>query len=446
MWGVKKARKTPESALSTTPTALVRLRRATPANNAIAANTTAKIAHQGTLHTSKKTAAFTVLNAEELSSQMLAPSGAYVKEVLRVQKDASAQKPIKSMQQRLSLRGVGAHNFDRISHNSTDEVLPKNFDWREALAGMVPPGEDPLAEQIDQGPCGSCYAFAGTMVLQMRFRVKLFQEHGILYPLELSYKSVAQCSPYTEGCNGGFSYFTSRLSSEVGVPLAECDKDVSAGSLNSVCDWRCYKNNTNLFYAKDYWHVGGFSQGSDEASIMREIYINGPVELGFSTTAVPEFVALSGRSVADSTEVMTVIRNDKTPTEKYSSNPKVRHWIYSTHAILAVGWGEDVVAWGMVKYWTVRNSWGRDWGTGGYAKMRRGNNDGGVETDASMALPDMQRLPAGFLETAKKWHDSQAANRKAWAKEQGKKGKKKPTGPGGIPEYCKQRPNSVDCK
>jgi len=95
--GCQKARKTPESALSTTPTALVRLRRATPANNAVAANTTVKIAHQGALHTIKKTAAFTVLNAEELSSQMLDPSGAYVKEVLRVQKDASAQQPTKSM-------------------------------------------------------------------------------------------------------------------------------------------------------------------------------------------------------------------------------------------------------------------------------------------------------------------------------------------------------------
>jgi len=339
---------------------------------------------------------------------------------------------------------------EALSKSGDGEELPKNFDWREELADMVPAGEDPLGAQVDQGPCGSCYAFAGTMMLQMRFRAQLWRQQKVLYPLELSYKSVARCSPYTEGCSGGFSYLSMRLAQEVGVPLQECDKKDDAGGLDKKCDWSCYKDNKDLFFAKDYWHVGGFSHGSDEQSIMREIYRNGPVELGFSTGAVPEFVSRSGQSVSNSTDVMNIIINDRAAKEPFSSNKAVQPWVFSTHAIMGVGWGEEDVKWGMVKYWVVRNSWGRDWGEQGYAKMRRGNNDGGIETDATMAIPDLDRLPAGFMEKARAYHKAHATDREGWRKarsEMKKDGEKtEPKVKKGTPEYCKQRPDSIDCK
>eukprot|EP00747_Dinoflagellata_sp_TGD_P221440 gnl/TRDRNA2_/TRDRNA2_93272_c0_seq4.p1 gnl/TRDRNA2_/TRDRNA2_93272_c0~~gnl/TRDRNA2_/TRDRNA2_93272_c0_seq4.p1 ORF type:complete len:679 (+),score=107.85 gnl/TRDRNA2_/TRDRNA2_93272_c0_seq4:124-2160(+) len=327
--------------------------------------------------------------------------------------------------------------------------LPANFDWREELKDMVKPGDDPLGVQVDQGACGSCYAFAGIMTLQMRFRVQLWKKHKLLYPVELSYKSAARCSPYTEGCNGGFQYFIFRQASEVGVPLEVCDHNVSASDLDRTCNWKCYENNPKLFYAKDYWHIGGFSHGSDEESIMREIYENGPVELGFSTTAIPEFVALSGQSVFPDTEVMTLVRNGKPPKETYSTNDSIHRWWWSTHAILAVGWGEEINNWGMVKYWIVRNSWGRSWGDGGYAKMRRGNNDGAIETDASMVIPDMDRLPDGFLKEAENYHTKYQAQKALWKSERALKDKKigsSHKGKRGVPDYCKRRPNSPDCQ
>jgi len=348
---------------------------------------------------------------------------------------------------RLTTAGALAANVWQQSAGTPSTTLPDNFDWREVLAGMVPPGEDPLGAQVDQGNCGSCYAFAGIAMLQMRFRVRLFQEHGLLYPLELSYKSPTRCSPYTEGCAGGFSFLISRMASEVGVPRAVCDQAVPAAGLDQTCDWGCYRNASQLFYASDYTHVGGFSHGSDELSIMREIYERGPVELAFSTTAVPEFARRSGHSALNETEVMTVILNHVALKEKYSVNPAVQHWWYSTHAILAVGWGTETVPWGTVKYWIVRNSWGRHWGVNGYAKMRRGNNDGGIENDAAMVEPDMSRLPPGFLAEAKDYHDALAPQRAQWlaqAKVRGGGAVARPSAVD-VPEYCKERPDSPDC-
>eukprot|EP00928_Gymnodinium_smaydae_P018435 TRINITY_DN17013_c0_g1_i1.p1 TRINITY_DN17013_c0_g1~~TRINITY_DN17013_c0_g1_i1.p1 ORF type:complete len:467 (+),score=82.63 TRINITY_DN17013_c0_g1_i1:751-2151(+) len=328
---------------------------------------------------------------------------------------------------------------------AADEIkLPVNFDWRTELAGMVAEGQDPLGDQVDQGPCGSCYGFVGILMLQMRFRIQLFRKHGILYPLELSFKSPVRCSPYTEGCDGGFAYFTGRAAQEVGVPLASCDREVALGDLNQACDMRCYTNNSMLFYARDYWHIGGFSHGSDEGSIMREIYINGPVDLGFSTTAIPEFVKVSGHSVQKETDVMTVMHNHKTLKEEFSSRDDVHRWWASTHAIIGVGWGQDEVSWGTLKYWSVRNSWGRAWGVNGYGKIRRGNNDGGIETDATAIDPDMSRLPPGFLEQAKLYHEHREA-RPAGVNSRSQSQTPTTHAAPGIPQYCKDRPNSPDC-
>jgi len=283
----------------------------------------------------------------------------------------------------------------------------------------------------------------------MRFRIRLKQQHGILYPLELSWKSATQCSPYTEGCNGGFAYLTFKQAAETGLPLAECDQGTPPVQLDQSCNWGCYRNNKMLFYAKDYGQTGGFAQGATEESIMREIWRNGPVIMSFSTSAALEFIYNNGVSYRNSTQVMTLFKNEDVPQEPASSNPRILPWRYTTHSILCVGFGEEVDPRGIVqKYWVVRNSWGQDWGINGYAFMRRGNNDAAIETSSPWVEPDMDRLPPGFLEKARKFHESEQARRLA-------AGKQDPTASapaastanrGGRPAYCEMRPDSPDCQ
>ena len=55
-----------------------------------------------------------------------------------------------------------------------------------------------------------------------------------------------------------------------------------------------------------------------------------------------------------------------------------------SHSVLLVGWGEE----NGVKYWKILNSWGKTWGENGFGKIRRGNNEIGVECSGEAVIID----------------------------------------------------------
>lgn len=59
------------------------------------------------------------------------------------------------------------------------------------------------------------------------------------------------------------------------------------------------------------------------------------------------------------------------------------------HAVVILGYGTATCGREKVTYWIIRNSWGTNWGEGGYFKFRRGRNDCGIEGDIAYGVPKL---------------------------------------------------------
>jgi len=64
-------------------------------------------------------------------------------------------------------------------------------------------------------------------------------------------------------------------------------------------------------------------------------------------------------------------------------------WTKLTHSTTIIGYGVENVNGEDVKYWLVRNSYGRDWGQRGNFKVRRGRNDFACESENVALSPTL---------------------------------------------------------
>jgi cathepsin C len=274
----------------------------------------------------------------------------------------------------------------------TEETLPKKFDWRDELE-LMPDALDGLGDEFDQGACGSCWAFTTATTFQARLRIGIWKKYGVLVPLQVNWPSLFQCNPYGEGCSGGWNLQAARFLVDVGLPEMFDGASEAARRGDQSCDWQGV-NASERFFAKDYGYVGGFSHGATEESMMVEVMNHGPIAISINTNAVPDFWS------GNFGEPITKFKNEEMPREQFSDSPGVKPWYYTTHAVVLVGWGEEVSDDGKeLKYWIIRNSWGRTWGDKGYGYVRRGYNDAATEASAVWIDPDVDHLPPQFKKT-----------------------------------------------
>jgi len=199
--------------------------------------------------------------------------------------------------------------------------LPSAFDWR-ALGGCTP--------IRNQGSCGSCWAFATVGALECNILIKDGRS------VDLSEQWLVSCNRSGYSCSGGWfaheyhQWATDRCN-HAGAVLEQFFPYVA---------WNapCYCPYPHRYFINRWAYVGGSSGVPPIAAIKQAIMTYGPVSVAVYVNAA--FQAYSG-GIFNGCASGTV-----------------------NHAVVLVGWDD---AQGV---WILRNSWGPNWGEGGYMRIR----------------------------------------------------------------------------
>lgn len=235
-----------------------------------------------------------------------------------------------------------AEEVEDVHLKEVEERLPKDFTWGHHQ------GQNWLEPVMDQGDCGSCYAVSTMRMLSARH--KIAQNNTKEEPWSITFPLF--CNEYTQGCQGGYGFLMSKWSQDVGLVPAQCAKYRTSGSCKLSCD---VSKLQKRYRASQHRYLGGFYGNASVAEMMEELHARGPIVVSFEPSS--DFMYYGG-GVFDSGA--TAMPND---------------WQQVDHAVLLVGWGEEAGQ----KYWLVQNSWGADWGEGGFFRIARGDNDSGIE-------------------------------------------------------------------
>ena len=207
------------------------------------------------------------------------------------------------------------------SMDYTPADVPNTVDW--VSSGGVTPVKD-------QGQCGSCWSFSATGALEGAWFVRTNDL------VNLSEQELLDCSRSygNMGCNGGlmdgaFEFVIDNgLCSEATVPY-----DASVHRLGCEQD-TC----TSIVNMTDCYDLT-----PDNEMLLMQAVSQQPVSVAIGANAVG-FMSYSGG----------ILSPDGCNTDL-------------DHGVLVVGYGED----NGQKYWLVKNSWGTDWGEGGYVRIAR---------------------------------------------------------------------------
>lgn len=217
--------------------------------------------------------------------------------------------------------------------SSSAAALPSAFNWCDQK-GCTP--------VRDQGVCGSCWAFATTGVLESAIRI----QHGLSVDLSEQYLVSCNAESPKWGCDGGwfaheYHWRKQSLSGGVGAVLEsefpyQVRDDIPCGGPYShpyrISSWAYIENATSI---------------PSVSAIKREIYYRGPIAAAVCVGA--QFQQYRGGV--------------------FSTNETCQN--SANHGIILVGWDDSR------QVWRLRNSWGTEWGEGGYMWIRYGTSNVG---------------------------------------------------------------------
>jgi cathepsin B len=256
------------------------------------------------------------------------------------------------------LLGVKPSN-ERLPYKKINAVdaIPASFDARTNWPNCI-------GAVLDQGHCGSCWAFGAVESLEDRFCIQ-----GNVN-VELSEQMLVSCDNTNDGCDGGQLITAWQYLKKHGTVTEECyPYDMGTCHHPGCSEWNtpsCNKTCQNGDKYTDYLYYAdsAYSISSLVSDIQTEIMTKGPVEVSM---AVYEDFA-----------------NYKSGVYIHTNGTLLGY-----HAIKNIGWGVDANG---VDYWIIQNSWNTDWGMDGYFWIRRGTDECGIEDNVVAGLAKIKSL------------------------------------------------------
>jgi hypothetical protein len=255
-----------------------------------------------------------------------------------------------------------------------DLKLPTKFDSRERWPGAI-------TKVMDQGECGSCWAFSSCTVFSDRIKIA---KGGLAADDYISQYSLAACMKCREGeecklvCNGHYMDEVMEYLTKSGG-YSYNDVNAKANYGNKYICYKAEANGVKPYRASGAYRVNPYSIAEindakkreiNEKTIMADIYEHGPV-----TCTIQVFDPVDKANLAKN---FYLYKGEGVYGYPWDRDPSSTD---GYHAMAIIGWGEDVVGGKVVKYWIVRNSWSERWGQDGYGKVARGQNRCIIESD-----------------------------------------------------------------
>jgi len=207
----------------------------------------------------------------------------------------------------------------------SDIEAPQTFDWRQK--GGVTPVKN-------QEQCGSCWAFSVTENVESMYCLSKQMDCSTLAPL--APQQIVDCDSSDSGCEGG-------------DPPTAYQYIESAGGLEDESnypytgeDGNCNFNQADVAVSISSWKYG--TTNSDETTMMNNLVAIGPLSICVYAEPWQEYTG----GVLMASDCQGQI----------------------DHCVQLVGY--DMTQ--STPFWSVRNSWGTDWGESGYIRLQYGQD------------------------------------------------------------------------
>jgi len=205
---------------------------------------------------------------------------------------------------------------------------------------------DDLPAVKNQGSCGSCWTFGAAAALEYQ----LNRNRGSLSKKVISEEQLLDCTyPTRNGCQGGWPVACYEWIQKAGT-------DKPANYIASMKDYP-YQGVDGDCETGAKNHIAGFQLGTTK-------YVEGEPAV---------YAAVGNKDIGVLSVAIAVVEDFYSYKSGVYSGEKCGD-ARINHAVDIVGYGVE----NGKNYYRVRNSWGSNWGAGGYLKMKRGESGNGI--------------------------------------------------------------------